>query len=98
MEFEKCMDDFVVNRNVQINNQRFNKLKDSETRVTSRCTVIFANGELDGPTEMNEKGEITNLPGIKEIISNVNTNDPSQYIKDNQNLANSVEHILIAPL
>jgi hypothetical protein len=97
MTYNECVDDFAGG--VSYNGKHYNKLKDSETKVTIPSNILFANGVFFGPTEMDENGNITSLPGIKteDIIKSVIEVNPSIYIKENQELAKSVKHILITP-
>jgi hypothetical protein len=97
MEFKDCLEDFISNFSYSFQGKVYNKLIGVTTRITSSATLLFADGELLGPIEMNDNGKIIRKPELIKIAS-TKTENPSAYLEEHQDLANSVKHILISPL
>ena len=97
MEYKDCTNQF--SQGYTYKGVQYNKLIDTKTSVTTLSTIIFANGNLDDPTEMDENGVITKEHGLKaeNIIKTVYHVNPAEYLDENQDLVKSVRHILMSP-
>ncbi len=94
MKFKDCTDEFIVGRNYSEDGAHYNYLKAPKTNITTATTLIFANGKVDGPIVLGDEGEILDQPNL-EVVKTIFAENPSEYLKQNQDLANSVMHILV---
>jgi hypothetical protein len=77
-----------------IEDKLYNKIRCFETSQNINSTLMFANGEFDGPELMDENGIIS--PRTFEVMKTIVVDNPSEFLKNNQELAKSVKHIFIS--
>jgi hypothetical protein len=94
MLFKDSTEDFIFNKSWSRGNDHFNFLKDTQTRITTSTTLIFADGETEGANIYDEDGEIVSGPKLG-IVVEINVENPSEFLQNNQELANSVKYILV---